>query len=89
MEHFSTQELDDSGVKICLLAFELVSRALDQRGSVRRINQSKHTPLSALLADQDGPWRQRNKAVDRRWDYDGAWINDIEQIAESATYKAT
>lgn len=84
MASFLTQNLDQCGATICLAAFQLVSRVLDKGGYVRRVHKSENTPLATVLVNEEGPWAEQDKPVDRHWDYAGTWMSGIENISNSA-----
>jgi hypothetical protein len=84
MASFLTENLDQCGATICLAAFQLVSRVLDKGGYVRRAHKSENTPLSSVLVNEEGPWVEQDKPVDRHWDYAGTWMSGIESISNSA-----
>jgi hypothetical protein len=84
MASFLTENLDQCGATICLAAFQLVSRVLDKGGYVRRAHKSENTPLSSVLVNEEGPWVEQDKPVDRQWDYAGTWMSGIESISNSA-----
>ena len=84
MESFLTQGLDQCGAKMCLAAFKLVSRALDQGGYVRRVHKSENSNMSGVLLEPEGPWLEQDKILTQQWDYQGTWMSSIPLIVKNA-----
>lgn len=81
---FVTQGLDQCGATICLSAFKLVSKVLDEGGYVRRVHKSENQNLASILKNTEGPWVEQNKQIDRRWDFMNTWIPGIKKLGAAS-----
>ena len=77
---FLDKTLDSGGADICMAAFKLVHRVLHPDGYVRRAHKSENQNMKTYLDDDDGPWRQHNKAVAGHWDFMDAWKQKINSV---------
>jgi hypothetical protein len=80
MTAFVTQGLDQCGATICLSAFKLVSKVLDEGGYVRRVHKSENQNLASILKNPEGPWVEQNKQIDRHWDFMNTWIPGVKRL---------
>jgi hypothetical protein len=80
MTAFVTQGLDQCGATICLSAFKLVSKVLDEGGYVRRVHKSENQNLASILKNTEGPWVEQNKQIDRHWDFMNTWLLGIKKL---------
>jgi hypothetical protein len=89
MTAFVTQGLDQCGATICLSAFKLVSKVLDEGDYVRRVHKSENQNLASILKNQnlasilkntEGPWVEQNKQIDRHWDFMNTWLLGIKKL---------
>lgn len=85
MTAFVTQGLDQCGATICLSAFKLVSKVLDEGGHVRRVHKSENQNLASILKNPEGPWVEQNKQIHRHWDFMNTWIPGIKKLGVEAS----
>lgn len=75
---FVTQGLDVCGQTIAVSAFELVRKVLNLKGFVRRHHKSEAQYLGELVRAKESAWKQEGNVIHRRWDFMGAWQNNVK-----------
>ena len=70
---FLTQTLDNCGVTIARVAFELVHKILNPKGYVRLEHKAELENVGALIRDPDSAWMQQGKHIYTRWVFTDVW----------------
>ena len=71
---FLTQGLDNCGIKITQLAFELVQQILNPKGYVRLDHKSELSNIGALVRTSSSAWGERGKNIATRWVFGDSWM---------------
>ena len=66
---FLTQGLDNCGIKITQLAFELVQQILNPKGYVRLDHKSELSNIGALVRTSSSAWGERGQNIHTKWDF--------------------
>jgi hypothetical protein len=84
---FLTQGLDNCGIKITQLAFELVQQILNPKGYVRLDHKSELSNIGALVRTSSSAWGERGKNIATRWDFGDSWMLRSGSWAAENHYK--
>jgi hypothetical protein len=70
---FLTQTLDNCGITIARIAFELVHKILNPKGYVRLEHKAELTNVGSLIREPDSAWMQQGKNIHTKWDFLDVW----------------
>lgn len=76
---FLTQSLDQCGITITQLAFELVQQVLNPKGYVRHDHKSELSNIGAIVRNRSSAWSEQGKNIATRWDFGDAWMGRSAQ----------
>jgi hypothetical protein len=84
---FLTQTLDNCGVTIARVAFELVHKVLNPKGYVCLDHKAELENVGALIRNTDSAWMQQGKNIGTRWDFTESWWSKMKEWSSIDTYK--
>jgi hypothetical protein len=84
---FLTQTLDNCGVTIARVAFELVHKVLNPKGYVRLDHKAELENVGALIRNTDSAWMQQGKNIGTRWDFTESWWSKMKEWSSIDSYK--
>jgi hypothetical protein len=84
---FLTQTIDECGVTIARVAFELVHKILNPKGYVRLEHKAALENVGALIRNVDSSWIQQGKHINTRWDFTDVWWTRMPHWHQDDSYE--
>jgi hypothetical protein len=81
---FLTQPLDNCGVTIARVAFELVQQVLNPKGYVRLDHKAELENVGAVVRNSDSAWMHQGKNIQTKWDFTDVWWKRMPQCDVTA-----